>query len=122
MTIKNQTAFMDGIWDWGILSGCFGDTQIAPTDIDGFVERNGKFLILETKAPGVEVKTGQEITFNALVRIAGAVVIVIWGNRGNPERIKVYSQKEPKGKEYDNADMSTLRWLVKTWFQMADSA
>lgn len=122
MTIQNPEAFMDGVWDWGILSGCFGNTQISPTDIDGFVERKGKFLILETKAPGVEVKRGQEITFEALVKFAGAVVIVIWGNRDNPERIKVYSQKEPNGKEYADADVSKLRWLVSSWFQMADSA
>ena len=53
MTINDPVKFCAGLWDWGILNGCFGDTLIKPTDIDGFVERNGKFLFFETKSPPI---------------------------------------------------------------------
>jgi hypothetical protein len=41
MTINKLDAYVAGLWDWVCLDGCFGDTKIRPTDIDGLVERRG---------------------------------------------------------------------------------
>jgi hypothetical protein len=119
MTINNPDQYMAGVWDWAILDGCFGETRIKPTDIDGCVERNGNLLILETKQPGAQIPKGQEITFQAFVRRAGAVVMVIWGEQNKPEQLKVFSRKYPNGKVID-ADGEKFRRLVKIWYEHAD--
>lgn len=121
MTINNPDQYMAGVWDWAILDGCFGETRIKPTDIDGFVERNGCFLVLETKQPGARLPQGQEITFKRLVERAGAVVIVIWGERNTPNRLRVYSAMHPDGKDIIDANGNLLRKYVSEWFKRADA-
>ena len=118
MTIQNPKAYVDGLWDWGVLRGCFGNTKIEPTDIDGFVERNGKFLILETKDNGVEIKQGQQLTFNALVKTGLFTIIVIWGNPGNPKRIRVITSKADRN--FKNSSLEQLRDIVSQWFNYAE--
>lgn len=118
MTINNPDEFMSNLWDWGILRGCFGGTRIEPTDIDGFVERNGKFLAFETKSPGVEIKTGQMITFKHLIDLGCFTVVLVWGEPGKPERITLMTSKTTK--EYENASLDTLRTIVTKWFEYAN--
>lgn len=118
MTINNAEAFLAGIWDWGILRGRFGETKIEPTDIDGFVERNGQFLVLEAKAPGVSVKDGQQIAFDRLLSTGKFTIIVVWGSTNNPERLRVYTQKRKW--DYKTADLDTLRGIVSWWFRKTD--
>ena len=118
MTINNPEKFVAGLWDWGTLDGCFGDTKIMPTDLDGFVERNGKFLVLETKAPGVEVKRGQQLTFERLVSTGVFTVVLVWGDTNKPCRVTVMTRQTTR--EYTAADMGTLRWIVSSWFQWAN--
>lgn len=119
MTINNPDKYMAGVWDWAILDGCFGETRIKPTDIDGMVERNGNFLFLETKAPGAALPQGQEIALKQLVRGDGDVVMVLWGEQNKPEQMKVFSRKCPDGKVID-ADGDTFRRYVKRWYERAD--
>lgn len=119
MTIKNWDAFKDSMWDWKVLRGCFGNTKIEPTDIDGFVERNGNFLVIETKLPGVEIKTGQIITFTQLVKDKRFSVLFIWGAPGDPKRLELWRDKSKR--EYAEADMETLRQVVSNWFNYADA-
>lgn len=118
MTINNASEYLKNIWDWAILSGCFGDTKIMPTDIDGHVERNGHFLWLETKAPGVELKQGQEITLQKLAK-RGDAVVIIWGEKDNPQKIKLLFNGEER--IYLNANIKTLREIVSNWFNWADN-
>lgn len=40
MTIHGSDRFLAGAWDWTVLDGCFGNTQIRPTDVDGMIERD----------------------------------------------------------------------------------
>jgi len=117
MTINNVEKFMSTIWDWGILDGCFGDTKIKPTDIDGVIERNGKFLFIETKSPGASVPVGQEIMFLHLVEM-DASVLVIWGEKDTPQEMYFRSQRGCR--RYPNASIEELRHLVKRWFSWAD--
>ena len=120
MTINNPDLYMAGVWDWAILDGCFGQTRIRPTDIDGMVERNGNFLFLETKAPGAHLPKGQELSFKRLVKRAGAVVIVVWGEQNKPEQLQVFSPKNPDGKLID-ADAELFRRYVQRWYEKADA-
>jgi hypothetical protein len=119
MTIENPQRFMAGIWDWGCLRGCFGDTRIEPTDIDGLVERKGHFLLLETKAPTAQIKGGQEIMFQALRATKRFTVLVIWGDAGQPQRGKLYCV-DAVSRIFD-CDLQTLRAIVAYWFDTIES-
>jgi hypothetical protein len=87
--INNKKAFDNALWNWDILNGCFGTGKIKPTDIDGLVERNGQFLLIEAKGPGVPVKMAQDIVHRNLISLKCFTVIVIWGNPGRPIEIKI---------------------------------
>ena len=119
MTIKNPEAFIAGVWDWGILRGCFGETKIEPTDIDGLVERKGKFLIIEAKAPSANLQVGQEITFEALRQTGLFTIIVVWGETNKSSRIEVWTRE---GKfPIRTSGLKTLRKIVAKWFLAADN-
>ncbi len=45
---------------WDFLKPAF-DWGIAPTDVDGIVERNGNYLLYECKESGNEIPKGREI-------------------------------------------------------------
>jgi hypothetical protein len=118
MTINNLDAFVGGLWDWSILDGCFGHTRIKPTDVDGLVERNGWFLFLEAKGPKVPLKQGQKILLERLAENPHVTVIVIWGDKNNPEQIMLMNGKsEPKIRPCDTEE---LRRVVSEWYQYAD--
>ena len=120
MTIQNRDAYMAGVWDWAILDGCFGDTRISPTDVDGLTERKGKFLLLETKQVGVKIPLGQQITFNALRNTGLFTIVIVWGEQNKPEAIEIlYPAPHPIKCRYD-ADMVELRRVVSSWYRYAD--
>lgn len=118
MTINNPNEYLENIWDWAILNGCFGQTKIRPTDIDGFVERNGKFLVIEAKSPGVEVNTGQMITLKRLIDTGRFTVIIVWGKKDNPEQITLMTSRITK--MYENASLTIFRDIVSRWFEWAN--
>jgi len=120
MTINNPDAYVAGIWDWGILRGCFGETRIEPTDIDGLVERNGKFLLIEAKAPNVELKRGQQITFQALQKTGVFSILIVWGETNKPERMQLWTRKGEM--LIDPASLDKLRQIVAKWFAWADGS
>lgn len=118
MTINNAKLYMAGLWDWGVLDGCFGNTKIKPTDIDGCIERKGRKLYLETKQPGASVPQGQMWTLLSHVD-DGHTLMIIWGSDKNVETIHLYTPFEGPI-VYENAGMARLRWLVKEWFALAN--
>lgn len=71
-------AGFDGLFDWDFLKGAFGPV-IMPMDLDGVVERNGRFLVFETKDSGVKIPKGQEISLKALCATGLFTVFVIYG-------------------------------------------
>lgn len=119
MTIENEKLYLEGIWDWAILDGCFGDTKIKPTDIDGFIERNGKFLVIETKKVGVPVKDGQLITFKSLIKTGAFSVLIVWGERNKPEKILKMTRNGTV--QFENSNLEKLREIVSNWFIYANS-
>jgi hypothetical protein len=64
---QKRPAGYDGHFDWDFLKPAWGGTKIEPMDIDGMVERNGRFLKFETKNPLAEMPLGQEIALRRLV-------------------------------------------------------
>lgn len=119
MTINNIKQFMSSLWDWACLDGCFGDTNIRITDVDGLVERNGMYLLLEAKSPGVQIKKGQAIMYERLARLRCFTVLIVWGKANQPERIQVTSYKSSR--TIENASIESLRGVVKEWYEWANS-
>lgn len=118
MTINDPAAFCAGLWDWSILDGCFGNTKIKPTDVDGMVERNGKFLVFETKAIGAHIPQGQKITLRSLVKTGAFTVIIVWGNTNQPVKAMLYTRQ--KEIEYDPCSLDKFREIVSKWFSYAN--
>lgn len=119
MTIEDPQRFLDGVWDWAILKGCFGDTKIMPTDVDGLVERNGLFLVLETKQSGAEVPQGQLITFQQLAKTGKFTIFIIWGKKHWPERIQFITRQRTHAPIGCNG--FELLAHVKRWFEWANN-
>ena len=119
MTIEDAEAYVASLWDWGILDGCFGTTKIKAEDIDGFVERKGRFLAIETKNNNVPLKDGQRWAYKALHKTGLFTILIIWGEANKPERIELWREgKRPCICE--NANLDILKRTVKQWFEDAD--
>jgi len=119
MTINNWDEYKKNLWDWGFLDNCFSG-KIKVTDIDGFVERKGKFLLLETKSPNSSIPDGQQITFDALRKTSLFTIFVIWGIPDNPERIQIMNKSHIYPPQPCNK--SKLIDLCKRWFAYADNS
>jgi hypothetical protein len=118
MTIKNIDYFISQIWDWGFLDKCFGKTRIKVTDIDGFVERNGNFLVIECKSHDAKIPTGQSIMFSEMVKTGLFVVLIVWGEVNKPER--ALAMWNDKRKEYEPFTQSRFIEFVENWFIYAN--
>lgn len=113
MTIHNMEAYTKNLWDWGFLDECFGATRIRLTDIDGIVERNGHFLIIEAKSLGKEIPTGQKIMFDHLTKNPNWTVLIIWGDAPDePTTCMVWG----KPKQYI-ATREVIKTIVSQWFK-----
>lgn len=119
MTIRNMNSFISSLWDWSILDGCFGNTKIGVSDIDGVVERNGHTLFLETKRPNVPIPLGQHVMFDTWRKTGFATVIVIFGQADNPQHMQIYAKDRIHPKRPANTE--TVRQAVASWFEYADS-
>ena len=113
--IRDKDAFWDGVWDWAMLDGCFGNSNIRPTDLDGFVERNGQFLVLEAKSPNAEIPEGQRRTFEELRRTGLFTIVIVWGPKNRPQSMQVLTKQNDY--PYEKADKQTLRNVVAWWYE-----
>lgn len=118
MTIRDIDKFIDSLQDWAILDGCFGQTRIKPSDIDGFVERRGRCLFLEGKGLTASLPTGQAIAFSTLAK-QGNTVIVFWGKDHEISRMQVMTQSDPSG-TVKPSSLEGLRGAVKAWYEEAN--
>jgi hypothetical protein len=120
-TVKHPLAFFraagagnDGVFDWTWTQGCFAGSAISPMDIDAVVERNGNFLMFETKGIDVPIPHGQLITlkqFHAL----GCVTVMLIQGKISPEKTEVWFPGDKKEllvgqQETKNRVSSWYRW------------
>lgn len=116
MTIRNLEVYVSQLWDWGFLDSCFGDTKIRLSDIDGIVERNGHFLLIEAKSSGVPIPIGQGIMFDRFAAMPKCSVLVIWGEPNKPEKMQLWGRTRQEATEQD------VQRIVADWFVMANSS
>jgi hypothetical protein len=117
MTINNAHNYLSNVWDWGCLDNCFGNSRIRPMDIDGYIERRGYKLFIETKAPGVELAKAQLDALRSLVN-DGHSLLILWGHPGRPTKLRLLAGSCDRTEE--NIDLGRVRELVQRWYQWAD--
>lgn len=112
--IRNRDAYRDRAWDWAFLNDCFGGTKIRPSDLDGLVERNGRFLVLEAKPAGASINVGQRRTLAALASLPNFTVLVLYGEPNKPVAMQAWPNDRVEASE------DTIRAFVSAWFAWAD--
>jgi hypothetical protein len=116
--IRSRTAEENAHWDWSWLNGSFGHTKISPSDIDALVERQGRFLIFETKSLGDNPSEGQWILLKTLARLPDFTVYVLWGKRSWPERMqRIYGTRLGP---VESASREKVQEEVARWFEWAE--
>ena len=120
MTIRNLDSYVEKLWDWGIFDGCFGTTRIGVSDLDGIVERKGKFLVIEAKSPGAKVPLGQMRMFRAMADTEVITVLGLWGDPSAPKRLQGISKSGPS--KVIDCDLDRARGFVSNWFDMANQS
>ena len=113
MTIRSKPLYMASLWDWGFLDDCFGGTRIRVTDVDGLVEHNGYFLLIEAKAAGKDIPRGQAILFDQLIKNDHWAVLILWGAPGLPVCARFW------GCAAFDADAEKVKALVTKWYNHA---
>lgn len=103
------------LWDWTALNESF-ERGIRLTDIDGFVEVGGHFLVIEGKSFSGTLPKGQRIALNRLASLDNFTVIVIDGNP--PDEIRGW---RVLGKRKYRGDYNEFAAFVRMWFEYADS-
>lgn len=116
----------DGVFDWSWTNGCFGETNITPMDFDGVVERNGNFLVMETKREGASIPNGQLITLRRLHARGGVTVMLIWGKL-KPIDVQVWPAKgwSDKTFSYAGGHLTCQEFATKVarrWFNRANQS
>jgi hypothetical protein len=126
-TIKNPDSFFnslpcefDGIFDWSFLIDCFIGTNIKPMDIDAIIEKNGNFLVIETKSKGIPIPLGQQITFEALWELGVFSILFIYGKK-NPETFAFWYPRngKKKRKTISGYGETEVKNIIKKWFEWA---
>lgn len=109
-----------GLRDYRWLSR-FLPGNVAPSDLDSVLERNGNFLIHEYKPSGASIGMGQRIMLKQLVR-KGFDVWVVWGGDSNDENslIEVGAMdRHGDVKFVDKMPLSRLAERTVDWFEQA---
>lgn len=112
--IRDRTHVAQRLWDWEFINQAFTG-GIRPSDIDGIVEKNGKFLVLEGKPLGGSIPTGQRITLEQLSRVGAFTVLVLYGEPGHPQKMKIIGHHDSPVRCNEDGVVA----LVKRWFMYA---
>lgn len=114
--IRNMDKFIASKWSFRYFDESFLPTHVSFGDLDGIVERNGRFLVLETKGIGVPVPNGQAVMFSRMVETGLFTVVVLWGNA--PDVVTHWriwpGDKHP-------ADRLRVRTFIADWWRQAQS-
>lgn len=112
--IKNKELALV-MWDWSQFHDCFPSDKMSLSDIDGIMERNGYFLIIETKRPNVKIPTGQWILLRTLSKHENITVMIVWGHKNQPIALQFVGQKEQI-----RIDLQGMKKYIKEWFDKVD--
>lgn len=94
---------------------------LIPSNVDGILERNGHFLIMEWKRPGEKVSAGQRIMLQALASKPDFMVVIIYGNTDNETIVNSYWLLTPEGKPVKTGiGFESFKQFYRQWYELAD--
>jgi hypothetical protein len=116
--------YRESLWDWTPMNDCFGDSGIRISDVDGIVERNGCFLLLDGKRVNDRgerhYSDGQWRLYVQFAKHMGHVILF----HGKPPDQVEYVREWLPGGEYvpeRECDLDQLNELISAWYVRADS-
>jgi hypothetical protein len=99
-----------------VFAECF-PRRINFGDVDGLVELNGRFCLLEWKGEGGTVKFGQAMSYTNFTKIPGNVVFVVDGNAETMEITRYTIFWGGKRLPAVAADLAGLKDRIRRWAQ-----
>jgi hypothetical protein len=95
--------------------------QLVPSNVDGILERNGQFLILEWKRPKEKISEGQRIMLQALAAKPSFMVVIVYGNTDNETVVDSYWLLTPEGKPVKSGvGFESFKEFYRQWYELAD--
>lgn len=128
-------AGFDGEFAWDFLIPAFQlpigqdnkATKIEPMDLDATVERNGHFLIFETKSDGKPIPLGQQITLGQLWKDGNKTIVHLEGKTSEEiTGCALYAEGrwqvdiDVGSKPMKPCDYGDVQYLARRWFCFAD--
>lgn len=95
-------------------AGCF-PRRINFGDVDGIVELNGSFCMLEWKGKGGSVGVGQRITYEAFTRTPPNVVFVVEGDAETMEVQRFCLFWDGKQQPWIEGDIEAVKARISAW-------
>jgi hypothetical protein len=108
--------------DYSDFKGLIPDNpNLVPSNVDGILERNGQFLILEWKRPGEKVSNGQRIMLQALASKPSFMVVIIYGNTDTQTVIDSFWLLTPDGTPVKTGiGFDSFKQFYRDWYTLAD--
>jgi hypothetical protein len=117
---EKHGCYRDELWDWTPFNDCFGNSGIRISDVDGMVERNGLFLMLDGKRDGAPISAGQLRMYKQFA-LKGGHVIVFHGQP--PVTVATVRQWLPGDDNVvgpTQCDLAGLKRIVADWYEWAN--
>lgn len=113
--------------DYGFLTGVVPTKYggfIAPSNVDGILERHGKFLVLEWKRDNEDLSMGQTILLTALARQPNFTVILVYGHSagGDTEIREFYKLNQDGSMTLSGKSVEEFKKKYKAWFDLASKS
>lgn len=105
------------VTDWGeILLGCELPRGIQPSDIDGIIEINDRFLVLEKKRIGEPMLKGQRMLLDRLAHRRGFTVLTLTVGQDGVEMLTNHRTGQT-----ERTNPAEFIAKVEKWAQLADA-
>lgn len=116
--INHMDLLERSFWDYGL----FAPSGLRFSDIDGITEKKGRFLIIETKLPNVEILQGQSILFDQLLKTGKVTIFYLWGKINQPEKMQILSIFKRQAYKTDifDCDIELVCAKMAKWKQLVE--
>ncbi len=101
-----------------VFAQCFPG-KINFGDVDGWVEMNGYFCVLEWKGDRGKLKTGQIITYTRFSKVPGNVVFVVEGDAKDMTVKRYHFFWKGKQLPWREGDLEDVKASMKSWADQA---
>lgn len=101
-----------------VFARCFPG-RINFGDVDGWVELNGFFCVLEWKGDGGALKTGQTLTYRRFTGQLGNIVFVVEGNAETMLVTRYCWFWNGRQKEWHDSNLEGVQRAIESWAKQA---